>query len=72
MADTQRPELSSAFDDMLARSKKRFDDLYRGAATPGGSGAGTKASLGCREDRRPLGKRFCHARLTRFARSAPA
>jgi len=29
MANPQRPsELSSAFDDMLAKSKKRFDDLY--------------------------------------------
>jgi hypothetical protein len=30
MADTPHPELSSAFDDMLAQTKKRFDDLYRG------------------------------------------
>jgi len=29
MANPQRPSgLSSAFDDMLAKSKKRFDDLY--------------------------------------------
>jgi hypothetical protein len=30
MANTPRPELSSAFDDMLAQTRKRFDDLYRG------------------------------------------
>jgi len=30
MASTPRPQLSSAFDGMLAQSKKRFDDLYRG------------------------------------------
>ena len=28
-ANTPRPQLSSAFDDMLAKSKKSFDDLYR-------------------------------------------
>lgn len=29
MASSERPsQLSSAFDDMLAQSKKRFDDLY--------------------------------------------
>jgi hypothetical protein len=30
MTNTPRPGLSSAFDDMLAQTKKRFDDLYRG------------------------------------------
>jgi len=30
MANTPRPELSSAFDDMLAQTRKRLDDLYRG------------------------------------------
>jgi hypothetical protein len=30
MANTPRPDLSSAFDDMLAQTRKRFDDLYRG------------------------------------------
>ena len=30
MASTPRPELSSAFDSMLAQTKKRFADLYRG------------------------------------------
>jgi hypothetical protein len=34
MANTPRLELSSAFDDMLARSKKHFDDLYRGTRQP--------------------------------------
>jgi hypothetical protein len=29
-ANPIRPLLSSAFDDMLAQSRKRFDDLYRG------------------------------------------
>jgi hypothetical protein len=29
MADTPREGLSSAFDDMLAQNKTRFDDLYR-------------------------------------------
>jgi hypothetical protein len=29
MASTPRPELSSAFDSMLAQTKKRFADLYR-------------------------------------------
>jgi hypothetical protein len=30
MASTPRPQLSSAFDSMVAQTKKRFDDLYRG------------------------------------------
>jgi hypothetical protein len=30
MATTPRPELSSAFDGMLAQTRKRLDDLYRG------------------------------------------
>lgn len=30
MASTPRPQLSSAFDGMLAQTKKRFEDLYRG------------------------------------------
>ena len=32
MANTPRPQLSSAFDEMLAKTKTRFDDLYRGGA----------------------------------------
>jgi hypothetical protein len=35
MANAPRRELSSAFDDMLSKSKKSLDDLYRGA--PGGN-----------------------------------
>ena len=31
MAETRRPEHSSVFDDMLAQTKKQFDDLYRGS-----------------------------------------
>jgi hypothetical protein len=34
MANTPRPGLSSAFDDMLAQSKKRFEDLYRSGRQP--------------------------------------
>jgi hypothetical protein len=34
MADTRRPELS-VFDDMLAQSRKQFDDLYRGQRRTG-------------------------------------
>jgi len=30
MANTSRPQLSSAFDDLLAQGRKRFDDLYHG------------------------------------------
>jgi hypothetical protein len=30
MANVERPELSSVFDDMLAQNKKRLDDLYGG------------------------------------------
>jgi hypothetical protein len=36
MASTPRPQLSSAFDGMLAQSKKRFDDLYRGGQPQSG------------------------------------
>jgi hypothetical protein len=32
-----RAQLSSAFDDMLAQSKQRFDDLYRGGLSRAGS-----------------------------------
>jgi hypothetical protein len=30
MANAPRPQLSSAFDDVLAEGRKRLDDLYRG------------------------------------------
>ncbi len=47
MANTQRPELSSVFDDMLAQNKKRFDDLYRGGRSyAGGSGGEGKGPTG--------------------------
>jgi hypothetical protein len=36
-ANSPRPQLSSAFDDMLAQSKQRFDDLYRGGVSRSGS-----------------------------------
>src|SRR5580704_14426221 len=35
MAETRRPEHSSVFDDMLAQTKKQFDDLYRGPRRAG-------------------------------------
>lgn len=44
MAETRRPELSSLFDDMLAQTRKQFDDLYRGGLRRGGEGAANAAS----------------------------
>ncbi len=47
MANPQRPELSSVFDDMLVQSKKRFDDLFRGGRSPAGETvAGSAAFAG--------------------------
>jgi hypothetical protein len=43
MASTPRPELSSAFDDMLAQTRKRFDDLYRGGQPQAGAAAAPAA-----------------------------
>ena len=43
MADAQRPELSSAFDAMLAHSKRQFDDLYRGGPAHADPPASTPA-----------------------------
>jgi hypothetical protein len=37
MTNARRPGLSSAFDDMLAQTKKRFDDLYRGGEPQAGA-----------------------------------
>jgi len=37
MAGTQRPGVSSVFDDLVAENKKRFDDLYRGGPSRVGS-----------------------------------
>ena len=39
MANQPRPELSSAFDDMLAQTRKRFEDLYRGGSPRAGEPA---------------------------------
>jgi hypothetical protein len=39
MAETKRSELSALFDDMLTRSRKQFDDLYRGGLRRGGERA---------------------------------
>ncbi len=39
MANMQRPELSSVFDDMLAQNKKRFDELYRDERSHAGKAA---------------------------------
>jgi hypothetical protein len=43
---TQRPQLSSVFDDMLVQSKARFDDLYRGGFARSGSEAKPFAGRG--------------------------
>jgi hypothetical protein len=36
-ANTPRPQLSSVFDDMLAQSKERFGELYRGGSSRAGA-----------------------------------
>ena len=47
MANAQRPELSSAFDDMLSKNKKSFEELYRGGRSLAGpTGAITKPAAG--------------------------
>lgn len=40
MANPQRSELSSVFDDMLAHNKKQFDDLYPSRQSHAGAPAG--------------------------------
>jgi hypothetical protein len=41
-ASTPRPQLSSVFDDMLAQSKERFGELYRGPSSrPGATSTDT-------------------------------
>ena len=45
MADPQRPEFSSAFDDMLVQNKKRFDDLFRGGRAQAGEPAASSAAF---------------------------
>jgi hypothetical protein len=55
MTNTQRPELSSVFDDMLAQNKKRFDDLYRGGRPSAGRlAAGPQGPIGSRATTAPL------------------
>jgi hypothetical protein len=49
MANTPGPGLSSAFDDMLAQSKKRFDDLYRGGRQPSTEAAASAPAFSGRQ-----------------------
>jgi hypothetical protein len=46
MANPQRPEFSSVFDDMLVQNKKRFDDLFRGGRAQAGEPAASSAAFG--------------------------
>jgi hypothetical protein len=46
MADPQRPELSSVFDDMLVQNKQRLDDLFRGQCTQAGEPAARSPAPG--------------------------
>ena len=48
-ANTPRLGMSSVFDDMLAQSKKRFDDLYRGGLSRGGESAAQEKHFAGRE-----------------------
>jgi hypothetical protein len=52
MADTPasipRPQLSSVFDDMLAKSKRSFDDLYRGGFSRSGESLGQARPMAAR------------------------
>ena len=55
MADPQRPEFSSVFDDMLVQNRKRFDDLFRGGRAPAGEPpAGSAAFAGLSGKGRPI------------------
>jgi len=46
MANTQRPVISSVFDDMLSKTRKSFDKLYSSRQLPAGpSAAGSKSVL---------------------------
>ncbi len=50
MANSQRSELSSVFDDMLSKSRKSFDELSSGRQSPvGPSVAGSKPFSGGRK-----------------------
>jgi hypothetical protein len=46
MTNTQRPELSAVFDDMLSRNKKSFEELYRGGRSLTEPTAVTEAATG--------------------------
>ncbi len=55
MADPQRPEFSSVFDDMLVQNKKRLDDLFRGGRGQAGEPAArSAASTGAAGKGRPV------------------
>lgn len=56
MANTQRPDLSSVFDDMLAKSKRQFDDLYQGRVGHGDSGARPSRTTGGRPGTKSVGR----------------
>src|SRR5271170_6997168 len=45
MANPQRPEFSSVFDDMLVQNEKRFDDLFRGGRLHAGEPAASSAAF---------------------------
>lgn len=49
MANAPRPQLSSAFDDLLAKGRKRFDDLYHGGQPPTGKRVTSPRLFGNRE-----------------------
>src|SRR5262245_39765894 len=47
-ANPPRPQRSSAFDDMLAKSKRSFDDLYRGGFSHTGDHSARAKKLAAR------------------------
>jgi hypothetical protein len=49
MANTPRPQLSSAFDDLLAQGRKHLDDLYCGGQPPTGKRVESATLFGNRE-----------------------
>jgi hypothetical protein len=49
MANPPRPELSSAFDDMLAQTRKRLDELYRGGLPRAGEPVTSPSPLAGRQ-----------------------
>jgi hypothetical protein len=68
MANTPRPELSSVFDDMLAQTRKRFDDLYRGGQPRAGEPVAPARPFASRE----LAARRPRASTSRLASDSPA